>query len=691
MTAVLAVAGGTLLGAVWGTGAVPDWAVVVPLLVGAGALGRHLGQKRRRTVAERAAEAAAQRVAAARAEAERAAQAVAVTPAQLDDERARLMGLMSDLGLALVVTDPAGGVLASSAMANELLQLGEGAPRAALEPSGTFFGLPLEDALQLTSLHRFFSSDLDVGEGVVTFAGTRRHIYWAGRALTGGEGFGRGRLFMVRDVTPERRFEVMKSDFLATVSHELRTPLTSLRGSLQLVLSRADALGAMDRELLSIGIKNTERLIRLINDLLDVDHLEQGTLAFRSTSLDVQDLVRAALESTRPAFEERRVRVKAEIGEGLPSVHGDRERLAQVLANLLDNAAHFSPAGSVVTLRAHARDAGLQIDVVDQGSGIPEAERPHVFERFWRADRGGTDAGAGLGLAICRAIVNRHGGRIWLESIEQHGSTFSIYLPRSIFRQQAGEVEPAPVAAPAGARILMVEDDPDTRAVTRASLEMYGYEVIEAGTGAHAVQLARREAPAAVLLDLVLPDISGYDVLRILKNSPETRDVPVVVLSVDHERELARRLGAFDALQKPAHFEQVRWSLAHALRRARRPDGRLVLGLGPAVSRDLTVLARVLEDESHEVYRGPDVASLASWSAANYPDLLVLDDDILSETQSEVTEILRHPTATHGIPLVFLTSERNGESQGAQWVRLQKPISKGEFLQAVQRLLTGGA
>jgi signal transduction histidine kinase/DNA-binding response OmpR family regulator len=686
-----AIAGGTLLGAAWGTGAVPDWAWIMLMLVASGAVGRRLGRQRRRLLAQRAAEHAARRAAEERAETERAALAAQAVPPAAGTECLRLMDLMSDLGLALMITDPAGAVLASSAMADELLQTNGSGPLAALEPSGTFFGLPLEDAQQLTSLHRFFSADGGVGEGVVTFSGSRRHIYWAGRVLSESEGFGRGRLFMIRDVTAERRFEVMKSDFLATVSHELRTPLTSLRGSLQLVLSRADALGAMDRELLAIGIKNTERLIRLINDLLDVDHLEQGTLAFRFTSLDVEDLVNAALEGVRPVLEERGVRVRTEIGDKLPPVHGDRERLVQVLGNLLDNAAHFSPGGSVVTLRAHAREDGLQIDVVDQGPGIPDTDRAHVFERFWRADRGGTDAGAGLGLAICRAIINRHGGRIWLESVDGRGSTFAVFLPRSIFRQESEEAEPAQPVPPSGARILVVEDDPDTRAVTRASLELYGYEVIEAGTGANGVHLARHEAPAAVLLDLVLPDISGYDVLRILKNSADTRDIPVVVLSVDHERELARRLGAFEALQKPAHFEQVRFCLAHALRRARQPEGRFVLGVGPAVSRDLSVLARVLEDESHEVYRGQDLADLARWSSANYPDLFVLDDDIVSETQSEMREILRHPSTAHSIPIVFLTSERNGEMRGDRWVRLQKPISKDEFLKAAQRLLRGGA
>jgi CheY-like chemotaxis protein len=235
----------------------------------------------------------------------------------------------------------------------------------------------------------------------------------------------------------------------------------------------------------------------------------------------------------------------------------------------------------------------------------------------------------------------------------------------------------------------VVEDDDDVRAIMRGSLEQCGYHVVEAQTGSHAVRLARREQPAAVLLDLVLPDISGYDVLRVLKNSPETAAIPVVVLSIEPERELARRLGAFDALQKPVDFEAVRWTLVGALRSVGRDDGRLVLGVGPTVSRDLDVLASLLEEDEHEVYRATDLHDLARWSAAHYPDLLVLDRDFITETCAETAAVLQGIAAGRQIPLVFLTTGRTLDPVAPGCVQLAKPICKDDVLEAAESLLGG--
>lgn len=602
-------------------------------------------------------------------------------------DEALLMDLLGDLGLALVVTDRAGAIRGANEAAVALLAPDGRLPQAVLDPRGLFFGLPVEDAERLAAVVHFFTREDEAARGEVTLAASRREVSWAGRVLGGSEGFGVGRLFLMRDVTEERRFEALKSDFLGTVSHELRTPLTALRGSLQLVLARAEGLGATDRALVEIGVKNTERLIRLINDLLDVDRLEQGTLSFQFATIEIPDLVRSAVEATAAGFAERNLRVETEVPNDLPTVHGDRERLKQVVMNLLDNARKYAPIDSTVVVRAETREGGVQVDVCDRGNGIPATEQPHVFERFWQADHTSPEAGAGLGLPICRAIVARHEGRIWIESEPGKGTTASFFLPRSIFRPEAPGAEPAVAPAlPREARILLVEDDADAAAVMRASLEQCGYDVIEAPTGGHAVRLARREHPTAVLLDLVLPDISGYDVLRILKNSPDTAAIPVVVLSIEPERELARRLGAWDALQKPIDFEAVRWSLVGALRGVGRKDGRLVLGLGPTVSRDLSVLAGLLEEEAHEVYRAHDLEDLARWSADHHPDLIVLDSDFITQSCAEAAETLRSIAIGRPIPLVFLASGGLPDQEGGGWVRLAKPICMNDVLQVAESL-----
>jgi signal transduction histidine kinase/CheY-like chemotaxis protein len=596
--------------------------------------------------------------------------------------------LLGDLGLAAVLTDRTGTIRHANSAAVELLGQQGALPPTALDPRGLFFGLAVEDGGQLAALVQFFARETECAGDEVTLAASSRRLAWTGRVLSGEEGLGVGRLFLVRDVTEERRFEALKSEFLATVSHELRTPLTALLGSLQLVLARAAGLADTDRGLVEIGVKNTERLIHLINDLLDVDRLEEGTLPFQFATLDVAELVRGAVSATASGFAGREVTVACELADGLPAVHGDRDRLRQVLLNLLDNARKYAPEGSRVVVRAQPADVGVQVDVCDTGSGIPPLEQPHVFRRFWHADRGGPNAGPGLGLAICRAIVERHEGRIWIDSEAAHGTVVSFFLPRSIFRSETEPPPPPPAPPPSEARVLLVEDDEDARAVMRGSLEQCGYQVIEASTGLQAVRLARRELPSAVLLDLVLPDISGYDVLRMLKtSSPDTAAIPVVVLSIEPERDLARRLGAWDALQKPIDFEAVRWTLVGALRSVGRADGRLVLGVGPTVSRDLAVLASSLEEDAHEVYRAHDVQDLARWSAEHYPDVLVLDSDFISQSCAETAETLRAIVAGRPIPLVFLASEAPAEPDASGWVHLAKPICKDEVLEAAGALL----
>jgi signal transduction histidine kinase/CheY-like chemotaxis protein len=597
-----------------------------------------------------------------------------------------LIELLGNLGLAVAITDRAGAVRCANTVASTLLERDGAIAPAALDPRGLFFGLPLEDGEQLAPLIRFFTREDHTARGEVTVAASRRRLSWTGTLLDGGEGLGSGRLFIIRDVTQERRFEALKGDFLATVSHELRTPLTALLGSLQLVFARAPGLAEGDRDLIAIGVKNTERLIRLINDLLDIDRLEQGTIPFEFTTLEIAELVQGAVTAVTPAFTERGLRVETELADDLPTIHGDRERLKQVVVNLLDNARKYAPASSTVVVRALGFDAGVQVEVCDQGVGIPVTEQPHVFERFWHADRSGPDAGAGLGLAICRAIVERHEGRIWINA-ETGGTTVSFFLPRSIFRAEEDADMQEVAAAPANARILVVEDDPDARAVMRASLEQCGYEVVEAPTGGHAVRLARREKPAAILLDLVLPDISGYDVLRILKNSGDTAALPVVVLSIEPERDLARRLGAWDALQKPIDFEAVRWTLVGALRSVGRRDGRLVMGVGPTVSRDLATLANDLEEDAHQVYRAQDLADLARWSAQHYPDVIVFDSDFITQTCAEVAETLRRIAIGRPIPLVFLGSAAPGTQAASGWVQLAKPSCKDDVIEAAETLL----
>lgn len=242
------------------------------------------------------------------------------------------------------------------------------------------------------------------------------------------------RLFtgVIRDATERKRVSRMKSDFVATVSHELRTPLTAIRGSLGLVAGGlAGPLPDKAAELISIAHKNSERLVLLVNDILDMEKIESGSMEFRLQEMDLVRLVEQAVEANHPYAEQFGAAIALKLDVDMAPVQADPDRLMQVLGNLLSNACKFSPRGGLVELRLRREGKAARIEVADQGPGIPEDFRPRMFERFAQADtsdarkRGGT----GLGLSICKAIVERLGGEIGFSCPPQGGTVFHVRLP----------------------------------------------------------------------------------------------------------------------------------------------------------------------------------------------------------------------------------------------------------------------
>jgi PAS domain S-box-containing protein len=235
-----------------------------------------------------------------------------------------------------------------------------------------------------------------------------------------------------RDITVRQEIDRLKSEFITTVSHELRTPLTSIRGSLGLLAG--GAAGDMSQsamKMVDIAYKNSERLTRLVNDILDIERIEGGKLAFQMTTIDLTQLVQQVIESNSGYAEQLGITfVLAESIQGI-RVLGDADRLTQVLTNLLSNAAKFSPAGGTVEIRITRQGQLVRTSVTDQGPGVPAAFRPRIFGKFAQADGSPArqNGGAGLGLSIAKAIVERHGGRIDYTSEPEHGATFFVDLP----------------------------------------------------------------------------------------------------------------------------------------------------------------------------------------------------------------------------------------------------------------------
>ena len=365
-----------------------------------------------------------------------------------------------------------------------------------------------------------------------------------------------------RDITERKRVDQLKTDFISTVSHELRTPLTSIRGSLGLI--RGGAVGEFPPEageMLKIAENNTERLLLLINDILDIQKIEAGEMQFKFQSLDLTELTERALKDNETYGREYAVHFKLLPAEGEFPIYGDPDRLSQVLANLLSNAAKYSPEGDEVEVSISRHNDSLRVSVTDHGPGIPEEFQPRLFQKFSQMDSSSTrkKGGTGLGLSIARAIVEKHGGRIGCLSREGIGTTFYVDFPALIGEYQAKTATKLPEFnlsehAPC---VLIVEDDPDIAALLRRMLAEAGFD----SDTAHTVSQARRllaenkDRYRLISLDLLLPEEDGFSFLESLKTDEDLRKIPVIIVSIKADE--ARRniqggvVNIIDWLQKP--------------------------------------------------------------------------------------------------------------------------------------------
>jgi len=365
---------------------------------------------------------------------------------------------------------------------------------------------------------------------------------------------------LVRDITERKRVEKLKNEFISTVSHELRTPLTSIRGSLGLISGGAvGALPDKAKGMLKIASSNTERLLLLINDILDIQKIESGQMVFRFQSLDLMSFLDRALEDHAAYAEQHGVHFVLANRLDDIQIYVDKDRLMQVMANLLSNAAKFSPAGEKVEIAvARVGESRLRISVTDYGPGIPEAFQSKLFERFTQSDASDTrqKGGTGLGLSITKAIAEKHGGSIGFVTHEGIGSTFYIDLPlQTVHELHANLPQTQPQKQQHS--ILIVEDDPDVAALLKCMLEEEGFN----GDIAYDADEARKllqlhpDHYQAITMDLLLPGQNGISFIDELRKNRATRHLPIVVVSVmadEAKRDLSGgAISVADWLQKP--------------------------------------------------------------------------------------------------------------------------------------------
>jgi signal transduction histidine kinase len=371
------------------------------------------------------------------------------------------------------------------------------------------------------------------------------------------------------DIRQLKEVERLKTEFVSTVSHELRTPLTAIRGALGLVLAGTTGpVASKTRDLLQIGLQNTERLIRLINDILDVERIEAGHLFVRREPCELADILRTTVESLRTVAMEAQVSLVLEV-EASAVVTGDPDRLVQVFTNLISNAVRFSPRGGSVTVSLRTTPTSVVVFVRDHGPGIPLEFRRRIFGKFQQADPAGA-GGAGLGLAIVRAIVERHGGSIRFDSAPGHGTTFITELPYTAPSASISSM------AQSDHRLLVLDDDRDMLSVLRSLCEPLG-GVTAVGSADEAWHALTSSQYDAIVIDPGSPGSPGVDLVRRLRQLPAYSDVPVLVFS---SREFSDEeldgitLAPSHAFVKARDREQdllLRLKAVLAVRRPRRP------------------------------------------------------------------------------------------------------------------------
>lgn len=511
---------------------------------------------------------------------------------------------------------------------------------------------------------------------------------------------------IVRDVTREHELDRMKSDFISTVSHEIRTPLACIMSSAKILSRNGETKPEVTPKFSNIIIVEGKRLTRLINDLLDLSKMDSDSVDWKFGDESASGLVDPILDAFQAQAAEQEIRLTGLVGVDVPLVYVDRDKAIQVLTNLVSNAIKFSDPGGQVLVRAErsqGQSGFVRFSVADAGVGIAEKDQAVIFERFKQIGNVQTDRpqGTGLGLPICADIVQFFGGKLWVESIRGEGSTFTFTVPISTTHMMqkadalaavvtpeasrieapagiatATSVDPAPPRAtqePSGelkaeddgtnerdtipdipARVLIVDDDEPTRKIIAFHLKSNGFEVMHAGGGEEALMMARSFKPDLITLDVMMPDISGYDVLQALREDDELADVPVLLLSVlpaaehsDH----ALRVGANAYLSKPISASRLLGSVNRLLG-SQSKDVLIIdddLGESAAIKTNLAA-------QGYAVVQAFNGKSGVEFARRLEPDLIILGSPASAINGQEILETLRNDERTAAIPVVLLTA-----------------------------------
>ncbi len=492
------------------------------------------------------------------------------------------------------------------------------------------------------------------------------------------------------DITERKEMERRVSEFYSMVSHELRTPLTSIRAALGLLEGGlAGSLSEKANQLVTIARNESDRLIRLINDILDIRKIAAGKLELKKEIVEPAQVIRTTIKSLEAMAADVQVKLASEIKTG-HTLLGDKDRIIQVLTNLVSNAIKFSPAGGQIKIVLQADKQLIKFSVVDQGPGIPNDKFDRLFRPFQQLDSSDTRAkgGTGLGLTISKAIVEEHGGKIGVDTTPGSGSTFWFELPA--FGQNVISL-PSAKDLDGMHKVLIVEDDLQLAELLKLRLQEDGYNLLIAPTLKAASEILAKSAIEVIILDIQLPDGNGLDWLKKAEESPGAKIIPVIVIT---GRELDMNTYSLPMLigwlRKPFEEKELLTALRVAVKEKNSRAAKVLIVEDDRITRKLII--DQLQHLNIDFIEAPDGAEAIKLAIQESPDLIILDISLPYNDGFTVVEVLRHEKVAN-TPLLVYTS-RDIDKQEMQKLTLgltrhlvKSRTSETQFLDTVRELL----
>jgi signal transduction histidine kinase/DNA-binding response OmpR family regulator len=584
--------------------------------------------------------------------------------ARRSGERKKLALMVEAMADGVVMTDDSGEIFLINPAARRMLGLAASAPvtRAYLKDRLGFYPFDL-----VVAAGGVVREELKIGDKVLhsivspVLEARERPV---------------GTVVVLRDITERKELDRRKEEFVSVVSHELRTPLTSIAGALDIVLSSyAGGLGDKQRRYLELARSGCAKLNVFVDDLLDVARYERGKMPMAFAPLGLDELVRECVDRYRPATEAKRVTIAFRADP--TRIVGDNDRLTQVLHNLLSNAIKFTPDGGRIEVEVFGPGVASTyagVTVWNNGDTIPERDRERVFDKFEQVQASSTRrvGGTGLGLAISRAIIEAHGGRIWVEATPA-GTKFVLTLPHA---PEVASVEPGPgprrprrgtripalhedsaaeTAVTAGSRILIVDEDRYAAYIVKGALMASGHTVHVAHDTDEALAWAREHHPDLVLLEIQLSGAGGHAVLEIIKHDPDTRKAHVVLVGPPEREPEALAVGADAFLTKPLDMDTLHDEVARLL--TEKTTGQRARVLVVDDDDAIRMISReVLSQRGfrvREAASGPEALVLA---ASFKPDLILLDVMMPELDGFETAKRLRGDLGLSLTPIIFVSA-----------------------------------